>query len=65
MIHKIKVNNVTCDGCVNTIETELKKIDGVDNVHFDKSSLTVKVKGTTTREILTKTLLGLGYPEKN
>jgi len=65
MIHQIKVTNVSCDGCVNTIKTELNKIDGVENVSFDKSKLTVKVNSTTNRETLTKTLLELGYPEQN
>lgn len=65
MIHHIKVTNLTCDGCVKTIETALEKIDGVENVDFEKSSMTVKVNSTTNREILTKVLFKLGYPEQN
>lgn len=64
MTHHIKVNNVSCDGCINTIQTELGKIEGVKSVSFDKLSLSVKVEGTVSKNTLTKTLNQLGYPEQ-
>jgi len=64
MTHHIKVNNVTCDGCVNTIKTELQKIEGVNTVDFNKSNLTVEINGTADRSTIIKTLQELGYPEK-
>lgn len=64
MTHHIKVNNVSCDGCINTIQTELGKIEGVKSVSFDKLSLSVKVEGAVSKNTLTKTLNQLGYPEQ-
>lgn len=64
MTHNIKVNNVTCDGCINTIQTELGKIAGVNNVSFDKLSLSVKVEGKVAKNKLIETLDELGYPEQ-
>lgn len=64
MTHIIKVNNVTCDGCINTIQTELGKIAGVKIVNFDKLNLSVTVEGSVLRDALTKTLNDLGYPEQ-
>ncbi|HLW13940.1 MAG TPA: cation transporter [Flavobacteriaceae bacterium] len=64
MTHNIKVNNVTCDGCINTIQTELGKIEGVQNVSFDKLNLSVKVEGSVSKNTLTETLNELGYPEQ-
>lgn len=64
MTHHIKVNNVSCDGCINTIQTELGKIEGVKSVSFDKLNLSVKVEGTVSKNRLTETLNQLGYPEQ-
>lgn len=64
MTHNIKVNNVSCDGCINTIQTELGKIEGVKSVSFDKLNLSVKVEGTVSKKRLTETLNQLGYPEQ-
>lgn len=64
MTHNIKVNNVSCDGCINTIQTELGKIEGVKSVSFDKLNLSVKVEGTVSKNRLTETLNQLGYPEQ-
>lgn len=64
MTHTIKVNNVTCDGCIKTIQTELGKIEGVKSVSFDKLSLSVKVEGDVSKSKLTETLNSLGYPEQ-
>jgi len=38
-----------CDGCVNTLETTLRKMVGVDSVHADLSSKNVLVIVDTTK----------------
>lgn len=61
----ITVANLSCGGCVNTITKKLTAIEGVKKVEIDKeiSLVSITHNETVSRELLTKTLLSIGYPE--
>ncbi len=62
---KIIIANLKCSGCENTIKTKLMAIEGVESVEINKEEDTVTVDHieSVSREVLTKKLLSLGYPE--
>ena len=64
MKQQIKVSNISCTGCVNTIKNGLKKVEGVEEVQVDQNSQTVTVEGEVQKEVLSARLSELGYPEK-
>jgi len=65
MQHIINVENIKCGGCANTIETRLRKLEGVSRVSVDIEQGRVSVDATDdNREQLVSTLLQSGYPEK-
>lgn len=43
-VAEIKVNNMVCDVCVKTIETALKKVEGVQDVKVDKDAKVATVR---------------------
>lgn len=62
--YQFNVLNVKCGGCVNTIQTELSKINGVSNVIVSKDEGSVIVSGITLDpEYLRFKLHEIGYPE--
>lgn len=63
MKHNIKVSNVSCMGCVNSIESELKKLDKITSVSVNKDTGYVEVEGAIERDEITRVLNQLGYPE--
>lgn len=64
MTHHIKVNNVQCDSCVNTIKTELEKLEGIKNISYNKDDHKLTVEGNEEKDAITKVLAKIGYPEK-
>jgi len=64
MKHEIQVENIKCGGCINSIQTALLKIKGVEKVSIDKESETVSVDGSMERTSLVEELSRMGYPEK-
>jgi copper chaperone len=65
MKHIIDVENIKCGGCASTIETRLRKLDGVTQVSVDIEQGRVSVDATDdSREQLVSMLLQSGYPEK-
>jgi len=65
MKHIIDVENIKCGGCASTIETRLRKLDGVTQVSVDIEQGRVSVNATDdSREQLVSMLLQSGYPEK-
>ena len=64
MIHKIKVENIKCGGCSNSIKTALLKIENVTEVLIDKEIETITINSDTERSVFVNTLSSLGYPEK-
>ncbi len=62
--HQIHSLNIKCDGCVNTIQTELKKVNGVSGVIVSKTDGIVNVSGVAIdREQIVSKLHDIGYPE--
>jgi copper chaperone len=65
MQYIIEVENIRCGGCANSIETRLRKLDGVSKVSVDIEQGRVSVDAVDDRrERLVSTLLQSGYPEK-
>ena len=64
MIHHLHVANIKSDGCVNTICSSLDAIDGVEGTVVNITNGAVFVEANREiRDVLTGTLLKLGYPE--
>lgn len=68
MQYNFKVENIKCGGCTNTIITKLREIDGVQDVdvNIDDNEVNVITDSeiqVDTRQIITKKLTKLGYPE--
>ena len=65
MQYVIEVENVKCGGCVNTIETNLLKISGIQStaVDIDNGVITLEAN-ENLRETIVHSLQSLGYPEK-
>lgn len=63
MKHQITVQNVKCNGCVQTIESELTKLTGVSNISVDEKTGFVEFdsESDTILEVTAK-LAELGYP---
>lgn len=64
-IEKIKIANLKCSGCENTIKSRLSEIPGTDKVLVDREddSITLYFNDPATREDYTHKLHQLGYPE--
>ena len=64
MAYDIKVENIKCGGCANTITTRLNKIETVDSckVDVEKGVITIHSDEPNRAEV-TQLLFKLGYPE--
>ncbi len=63
----IKVENIKCHGCANTIQKELMKIDGVKDVEVMVEDQSVKIDYESDQDLkdkFIKKLRRLGYPEQ-
>lgn len=62
---KITVANLKCDGCATTIKKKLSALKGVKKVEVfnDEDLVEIEHDEKTKREVLTKKLAALGYPE--
>ncbi|MGH2425723.1 MAG: heavy-metal-associated domain-containing protein [bacterium] len=61
----LKVPKIHCDGCVNTVETAVKKLDGIQNVSASELSKEVRVEYDPEKvkeDQIRKALLLVGYP---
>lgn len=61
----ILIDNLKCGGCQASIKNALHKIEGVEKVLINDKTCHVSVihDEHVTRNMLTKTLKSLGYPE--
>ena len=61
----IKIDNLKCGGCVNTVTKHLNAMEGVDNIEVDlpSSTITLERDKAISRNSIIKSLGGLGYPE--
>jgi copper chaperone len=62
-MQSIKVENIKCGGCMNTIINVLSKIDGVESVKIDDNKETVSYEGSAQRVEVVDKLASIGYPE--
>ncbi len=62
---KVIIANLKCSGCENTIKTKLMSIEGVEVVKIsqEEDTVTIEHSDDVSREVLTKKLHSLGYPE--
>jgi len=65
MTYELKVENIKCGGCANSIKTSLNTMKGVVDVEVDILNGMVKVEASDEcrREALAEKLRSLGYPE--
>ncbi len=65
---RIKIDNVKCDGCENTVKNALTAIGGLDNIVVSSKDGNVELdfdgNEKTVEKIIT-TLTGIGYPKTN
>ncbi len=61
----IKIDNLSCEGCANTIQKALLKIDGVEKVKIllEKEEVKIQHKAKTDLLHVRENLKDLGYPE--
>jgi copper chaperone len=59
------VENIKCGGCVNSIKSELAKIEGVQAISVDIEKELIEIEGNNFNESsILKKLSSMGYPEK-
>lgn len=60
----IKVQNLKCGGCANTIQKKLSSLEGVENVTVDIENKLVHIihQNSVSLEILASNLKAIGYP---
>jgi copper chaperone len=65
-IAKIRVENIKCDGCVDTIRKSLSEVAGISELLIDKNTQMVEFKygNDLNLEIVAAHLNQLGYPVK-
>lgn len=65
MKNRIKLQNIKCGGCVNTIEKKISSIDGVNSftVEDDKIHVSYEVTDEQVDVLVKSTLSKLGYPQ--
>ena len=60
----VKVPDITCGGCANSIKNALGTVEGVRQIEVDIDSKTVSIehKGTVLREQVVEKLDSIGFP---
>jgi len=60
----LKIQNVKCHGCANTIKSQLEKLNGVESVqvHVENGSINFSHPQENTLIGVVETLKRLGYP---
>jgi copper chaperone CopZ len=63
-IKTFKVPNMTCNGCVSTVKSEIEQLSGVFNVDVNKPAQLVTVEWDTPAswDLIEQTLIGIEYP---
>jgi copper chaperone len=58
-----QVPNMTCNGCVNTVKTEIEELTGVVNVEVNKPAqlVTVEYQAPATWEAIKSALTEINY----
>ena len=62
----INVGGMTCNHCKKTVETNLKKINGIKDIQIDLPTGNVNIQGDNLNtEEIQETITGLGYTFNN
>jgi len=56
-----KINGMKCDGCVEAIENEIKKLPGIETVEVDLESSMAVVKGVANAGTVSDAIDSAGY----
>lgn len=66
MIYELKVENIKCSGCAQTIKNGLHEMKGVTTTEVDIPNGTVRVEADSDipPEAILEKLKSLGYPER-
>lgn len=61
---EIKIQNLKCHGCANTITTQLSKLDGISGVCVsnENNSVSFNYSDESNLDVAIKKLSALGYP---
>lgn len=61
----LTVENIKCNGCINTIKGAMLKIDGVHEVAIDLETQHIHLEGDDNmkQDLIVQKLANLGYPE--
>lgn len=61
----IHIQNLKCDGCINSITKKLNALDDVSEVvvELEDNSVTFDYSEEHTLDVVKKTLADIGYPE--
>jgi len=62
--YRLKIADISCAGCVKTIENALRAVPGVKSVNINFASRTAVVEGTTDIEALIQAVADVGYQAK-
>lgn len=60
----VDVENMSCDGCVNSITKGLHTIAGVGEVNVDLEKGIISLEGEFDQEVVLEKLSKMGYPQK-
>lgn len=58
-----KVPNMTCNGCVSTVRSEIEQLDGIINVDINKPAqlVTVEWNSPASWDVIEKALIEIEY----
>ena len=62
---ELTVENIKCNGCMNTIKGAMLKMEGVEEINIDLETEHIHIEGNESmdKESIVKKLASLGYPE--
>ncbi|GAB5465735.1 MAG: hypothetical protein Kapaf2KO_11710 [Candidatus Kapaibacteriales bacterium] len=66
MTAEIRVENIKCGGCINSIKTALLRNESIQDVSVDKETETIRISSNSSlfdREQIVQRLAKMGYPE--
>jgi copper chaperone len=66
MVTELVVENIKCNGCMNSIKNALLKINGIEEVSIDldQELISIHSQSPIDREKVVRSLEKMGYPEK-
>ena len=62
MTLQLKVPNIACAACVNTVTNAVKSVDATANVEADTKTKMVSIETQATEAEIKKVLTNAGYP---